>query len=436
MRTPSLRRRVTLAGVAVLTVVLLVLDAFIFVRMRTQMLDTLDDVLQTRIEIAETIGEELPAEEIAARLTELGIPALVRTPDGSEYRAEPAAPRFGQGSVPTTLPFPRVEQTTVLSDGVRVTVFATRAGVDTALRRLVVIEALGTAAALVVATVLLGVVSGTSLGPLREVVTTARRIAAGGSGERLQPDRDDTELGRLAVAFDEMLDSLEAAIADARSSEERTRRFLADAAHQLRTPLAGIRASVETLLREDDPESRDRLMGNLVRETGRAGRLLSALLRMARLEQERPPDPVTVDLREIVETEAERARDLAPDLDVRTVADGAATRARADPPLVREALANLLDNARRHARTRVTVRLFRDERHIGIRVEDDGPGVPEGAEELVFERFVTLDGRGGSGLGLPIARAAVRVHGGDLVHRDGGFELTLPTGPGGPGAPA
>ena len=432
MRVPSLRQRVTLAGVAVLALVLLVFAVFIVVSMRAQMLETLDDVLQTRIDIAETIGEELPAQEIADRLTELGIPALVRTPDGREYRAEPAAPRFGQGGVPTTLPFPRVQQSTVLSDDVRVTVFATRAGVDTALRRLVVIEALGTVAALVLATVLLGAVSGRSLRPLSEVATTAKRIAAGRSGERLQPDRDDTELGRLAVAFDEMLDSLETAVATAQSSEERTKRFLADAAHQLRTPLAGIRASVETLLREDDPEARDQLMGNLVRETGRAGRLLSALLRMARLEQERPPDRLTVDLREIIESEAERARDLAPDLDVRTVADGTPTRAQADPSLLREALANLLDNARRHARTQVTVQLFRSEGHVHIRVEDDGPGVPAGADELVFERFATLDGRGGSGLGLPIARAAVRAHGGELLHRDGGFELVLPTAPAGP----
>lgn len=429
MRTPSLRRRVILSAVGVLAVVLLVLDVFIFLRMRDQLERTLDDVLQTRVDIAQTIGEELPAEVIAARLTELGIPALVRTPDGREYRAEPATPRFSQGGIPTTLPFPRVDQTTVLSDEVRVTVYATRAGVDTALRRLLVIEALGTGAALVLATILLGAVSGSSLRPVGEVVSTARRIAAGRSGERLEPDREDTELGRLAVAFDEMLDSLEAAIADAQASEERTRRFLADAAHQLRTPLAGIRASVEMLLREDDPEARDQLMGNLVRETGRAARLLTALLRMARLEQERPPDRVRVDLRELVTAEAERARDLAPQIEIRIDAEREVSTAELDPGLVREALANLLDNARRHARATVTVRLASPDGLVIIRIEDDGPGIPEGADELVFERFATLDGRGGSGLGLPIARAAARAHGGDLVHRGGGFELTLPSGP-------
>ncbi|MBW3665899.1 MAG: HAMP domain-containing histidine kinase [Actinobacteria bacterium] len=436
MRTPSLRRRVTLAAVAVLTVVLLVLDVFVFFRMKAQLEETLDDVLQTRVDIVETVWEELPAEGLAARLAELGIPALVHTPDGREYRAEPAAPRFGQGGVPTTLPFPRVERTTVLSDELRVTVFATRAGVDSALRRLVIIEALGTAAALLLATALLWVVSGASLDPLREVVTTARRIAAGGSGERLRPDRDDTELGRLAVAFDDMLDSLEAAISDAQTSEERTKRFLADAAHQLRTPLAGIRASVETLLREDDQQARDQLMGNLVRETGRAGRLLTSLLRMARLEQERPPARVPVDLLEVVGVELERAADLAPDLDIRVVADVASTLAEIDPSLAREALANLLDNARRHAQAQITVRLTRDDDHVSIRVEDDGPGIPEGADDLIFERFATLDGRGGSGLGLPIARAAARTHGGDLVHRNGGFELTLSTTRAGPAAPS
>jgi two-component system, OmpR family, sensor kinase len=95
----------------------------------------------------------------------------------------------------------------------------------------------------------------------------------------------------------------------------------------------------------------------------------------------------------------------------------------------REALANLLDNARRHARSRIEVAVAPTATELVLRVVDDGPGVPPGEEERIFERFVSIDDRGGAGLGLPIARATARTQGGDLRVADGGFELRLPLEP-------
>lgn len=93
---------------------------------------------------------------------------------------------------------------------------------------------------------------------------------------------------------------------------------------------------------------------------------------------------------------------------------------------IQEAIANLLDNARRHARTRVVVTLDHRENSFVLTVSDDGPGVPRDLLTAIFERFAIHDGKGGSGLGLPIARGVAQAHGGDLVYADGAFHLTLP----------
>jgi two-component system, OmpR family, sensor kinase len=215
----------------------------------------------------------------------------------------------------------------------------------------------------------------------------------------------------------------------AEEAEEHTRRFLDDAAHQLRTPVAGIRATVESLLSltDADPEVHERLMANLVRETSRASRLLRDLLTMARLDTGRPPARAGTDLEALCREEVDRTRSLAPHLEIdcqpasESLPDLVVDRAG-----VQEVVANLLDNARRHAATTIELRLSREGSAVHLEVGDDGPGVTPGAEELVFERFATLDGKGGSGLGLAIARSIAEAHGGGLACRDGRFVLTLP----------
>ncbi|MDQ4070019.1 MAG: PAS domain S-box protein [Actinomycetota bacterium] len=232
--------------------------------------------------------------------------------------------------------------------------------------------------------------------------------------------RDITEQRRMILALERALD-------EARRSEERSRQFLADAAHQLRGPITGVRACAETLLLVTGEHDRDALLADLVRETARAGRLISSLLRLARIDQGAASEPEQCDIVALCQSEVERTRALAPnlrvDLDVGHLPD---ERPAVDHNSVTEILSNLLDNARRHAATSIQVTIRANEADLHIVVADDGSGVPEEAVAKVFQRFVSLDGKGGSGLGLPIARGLARSCGGDLTYDSKGFLLTLP----------
>jgi signal transduction histidine kinase len=273
----------------------------------------------------------------------------------------------------------------------------------------------------------------------------ARTIADGRRGSRLAPTRTDTELGRTASAFDDMLDELEGAESRARQAEARTRAFLADAAHELRTPIAGVQAAAETLLHsgsELPPDSellraqREQLEVLVVREAQRAGRLVSDLLQTAQLDAGVELDLAPVALRQLVLAEVDRARLLHPG--ARFELAGPDVVVTADPRKVAGILRNLVDNALRAAGPTGTigVRLSEQERRAVLEVSDSGPGVPLADRERIFARLVRLDqsrsqDQGGSGLGLAIARGFARAHGGDLTCEAATagalFRLTLPT---------
>jgi signal transduction histidine kinase len=226
-----------------------------------------------------------------------------------------------------------------------------------------------------------------------------------------------------------LLAALLDALRSARESEARSRAFLATAAHQLRTPIAALSASVDALLVEGSTPSQERLLTNLAGEGSRLGRLVAGLLRTARLDQGEPLRPVPTDLRALCGTEIERVRQLSV-ADCRlSVAPEVPAVLVLDPDATSESLANLLDNARRHARSRLELRVAVERERLVLSVTDDGPGLPAGAEARVFERFVTLDGRGGTGLGLDIARELARRQGGDVHYRGKAFLLELPVRP-------
>ncbi len=205
------------------------------------------------------------------------------------------------------------------------------------------------------------------------------------------------------------------------------REFLAYAAHQLRTPLAGIRASTDALLVGGATSQQERLLANLSREAERAGKLLTSLLQMARVDQGEVPAPQALDVVELCQAELDRPHPgnhgVATNLVVRgnrpgqVLLSGEATK---------NALANLLDNARRHARAEVTIEVDAGAGLVEIAVIDDGPGVPEGMRDRIFERFVSLDGKGGSGLGLAIARGLIEAQGGHLTYEGDRFVIRLP----------
>ncbi|MDQ6782868.1 MAG: PAS domain-containing sensor histidine kinase [Actinomycetota bacterium] len=239
--------------------------------------------------------------------------------------------------------------------------------------------------------------------------------------------RDITEQRWTAETLETTLGSLEKALGETRESERRCRQFLADAAHQLRTPMAGIRASAETLLRGSTPAQRDQLLLNVVRETSRAGRVMTGLSAMARVDQGERLIFRPSDLAALCTEEANRSQALAPQLDIEVrVSARPASPPELDANVIREILANLLDNARRHSVQRIAVAVgVHGDDHVEISVLDDGPGLGPDMVDHAFERFVSLDGQGGSGLGLPIARGLARAHGGDLTYEDG-FVLRLP----------
>jgi len=238
------------------------------------------------------------------------------------------------------------------------------------------------------------------------------------------PARD--EVGRLAETMNQLLGRLEGAQAT-------QRRFVADASHELRSPLATIASGLELLdgsVAEADRSTVHTLRG----EAGRLDRLVDGLLLLARSDERGlQPNREDVDLDEIVEAERGRPSDVG----------GVAPEVRADPvrvsgdraQLVR-AVRNLVDNARRHADSRVQVTLTAVGPHALIEVADDGPGVPAADRDRIFERFVRLDesrarSDGGAGLGLAIVREIVAVHGGSVEVDDsalGGalFRMRLP----------
>jgi signal transduction histidine kinase len=226
----------------------------------------------------------------------------------------------------------------------------------------------------------------------------------------------------------ELLDRLRRRAEVATAAEERGREFLAFAAHQLRTPLAAVGATVDALVLcdKDDP-SVEELLVRLGAETARAARLLDSLLRVARLDQHEPLTFRPTDLAPLLHHEAIRAERARPDITWITHLDvhGDAV-VDCDPDALGEAISNLLDNAVRHARCEITIDIRDPKELVEIRVYDDGPGLPSGADESAFRRFVTMDGHGGSGLGLPIARGIAEAHEGSLTYESGTFVLRVP----------
>lgn len=416
----SLRTRVTLAVIALLAVVLVALGITVQAVFVTQSERALESTLSGRLQLGRQLARAgVGPQQIVNRVGTEGVTATLVTRSGQVYGTG-LAPGPQARTVTATL------NGTGRAAGATLTVAVDTTLVDQArdrLRRVLVVAAL---AALLLSAALLTVIVRWSLRPLTEVSGLARRITAGQRGERLRPDRTDTEIGQTATALDEMLDELEGAEARARAADERSRQFLADAAHELRTPVAGMRAAAESLLHAGaslTPADREQLEALVVREAARAGRLVDDLLAVARLdagETVRPMEPT--DLREVAAQELARIALTHPSVRATLAGDAAGElTVSADPEQVAGIVANLLDNAVRAAGPTgtVTVTVHRLEEWVCVDVADSGPGVAEAERERIFERLVRLDtGRsqpaGGSGLGLAIARGYARTHGGDV----------------------
>ncbi len=272
-----------------------------------------------------------------------------------------------------------------------------------------------------------------SLRRLVEVEHTAKAIAAGDLSRRVMVTDPYTEVGRLGTSLNTMLGQIEYAFhaqeqseMQARASEERMRRFVADAGHELRTPLTSVRGFAELyrMGAVSDPAELSRLMKRIEDEARRMGLLVEDLLLLARLDQQRPLERRPVDLLSLASDAVADLHALHPERTLRLVHDGAS-----EPPVVigdegrlRQVLGNLLANAFAHTPdgTTVTVALGVEAgTYASLAVADNGPGLrPEDAAR-VFERFFRADPSrvrqtGGSGLGLSIVSALVAAHDGTV----------------------
>lgn len=284
-------------------------------------------------------------------------------------------------------------------------------------------------------------VTGRALRPVEAIRVEVEAISGGTLHRRVPEPPTGDEVGRLARTMNAMLDRLE-------SSAVRQRQFASDASHELRSPVAAIRTEVEVALRDpevDWPAVADRVL----REEDRLEALVADLLLLASVdEQTRARRTGSVDLGRLATQDGARRR-LVPV--AVSVEDGPGAR----PPVVdgrgdhlRRVVANLVDNAARHARSAVAVTVSSIGDEVRLVVDDDGPGIPGADRQRVFERFARLDparargGAGGAGLGLALVRAVVDAHHGSVTIEDapglGGarFIVVLPasrTGTGGPG---
>jgi signal transduction histidine kinase len=447
--TGSIRWRVTATAVAVVAVAL--------VAGAVAMLATLRRGNENHVRAA----ARLRAAEIAAVIEAGGAPGALAVDDDDEVLLQ-IVDRSGTGvaASPNISGRPpgtevaagesrRIATTPIEDEPSIVAAEAARGPAGTVIvlvARTVVDESTGTVASLLRAGIpllllLVGVTTwraaGRALAPVEAMRAEVDAISAAELSRRLPDPPGRDEITRLAATMNRMLERLEAA-------QARQRRFVADASHELRSPLAIIRQHAEVALAHPDRADAARLARTVLDEDIRMQQLVEDLLALARADEgslrfvRRP-----VDLDDLVLEIAAELRDgtgLA--VDTTGVSAG---RVAGDESQLRRAVRNLADNAARHARTRIAFTLAEDDAGPGgsgttrLCVDDDGDGVPETERQRIFERFVRLDDArsrdtGGAGLGLAIVAEVVGAHGGRVtagVSPLGGarFEAVLPSSP-------
>jgi len=277
------------------------------------------------------------------------------------------------------------------------------------------------------------------LRPLTSIEQTADAIAAGDLDRRVEDMNPRTEVGRLAGALNTMLARIQAAFEERRAAERRLRQFVADASHELQTPLTSVRGYAELFRRgaAERPDDLANAMRRIESEAARMGILVDDMLLLARMDQGPEMAREPVELSELTRELVEDARTVEPERPIAFEAPEPVV-VRGDEMRLRQVVANLLSNARTHTPgdTAVTVRVLRSGDSALVEVEDRGPGVPADVAERVFERFYRVDpsrtrASGGNGLGLSIVAAIADAHGGSAEVADtagGGatFRIRLP----------
>jgi two-component system OmpR family sensor kinase len=260
------------------------------------------------------------------------------------------------------------------------------------------------------------------LKPLEQVEDTAESIAAGDLSARLPAAKPDTEVGRLTTALNTMLTRIEESFEVRVESENKLRRFVADASHELRTPLTAIRGFAE-LHRQGAVVGEDKtkeLITRIEKESIRMSSLVEDLLLLARLDQSRELSEDPVDLNTLITEVTASARAAGPDHPIEVKLGESEIFVLGDSLRIHQVIANLLANARTHtpAGTKIVITAEQGINETTISVSDNGPGLSQEDQEKIFERFYRADPARvrnsieGSGLGLSIVDAVMSAHGG------------------------
>jgi signal transduction histidine kinase len=283
---------------------------------------------------------------------------------------------------------------------------------------------------LILVGVICWMIVGRALRPIERMRREVAEVATTQRAHRIREPATNDEVGRLARTLNSMLDRIEA-------SSRRERRFVSDASHELRSPLANIRTEIEVALHHPGRADWPDVAKDVLAQNERMGQLVEELLLLARSDEGGlMPAAEPTDLAKVVEETVAPWFGRFPEV----VVDAAAAPVAVPAGYIERMVSNLVGNARRFARTRVVVTV-RPEGAMGVlTVQDDGPGVPESERTRIFERFVRLDearyrGEGGFGLGLAIVADLCRSYGGTITVGDAGpgavFTLSLPLSGGG-----
>lgn len=408
----SVRLRVTLAAAGLFAVALTVAS---FALVRTVHDNLADEIAQTNQEQLDTVAAQLergvsPGEVAVPRGNGNGQPRLVVQAPGE--RPVPVVP--GQNPPPLAAGDPRVRaQRTIETAKGTITLVAEQslAEVDSTVDSITRLLFFGVPGLVLLVAALTWWLAGRALRPVEAIRAEAAAITGSTIHRRVPEPGTDDEIGRLARTMNSMLDRLE-------ESSIRQRRFVSDASHELRSPVAAIRAQLEVALRRGDTADWPVVAGRVLQEDERLEEAVRELLELARAEEGGEIEAIDIDLDEIVLEETARPRRVP--IDTSQVSAG---RVHGHAAQLARVVRNLLENACRHAASKVAVSLAAHDGEVWLVVDDDGPGVPADDRARVFDRFTRLDeGRardaGGVGLGLSMVLAIVERHGGVVVIDD------------------
>ena len=273
---------------------------------------------------------------------------------------------------------------------------------------------------------LIWVFGGRALRPVEAIRAEVADISGHDLHRRVPEPATEDEVAQLARTMNQMLDRIEA-------SAVAQQRFVADASHELRSPLAALRATLEVAVAHPSASSWPAVAAEALDESRRLQRLVEDLLVLASVDATRQANRrQEVDLDELVLLDARRRRNEEVVIDLHRLSGG---RVWGDPDQLARVVRNLMDNGQRHAARQISVELGTADQEVVLAVQDDGPGIPSDERQRLFERFARLDearseDEGGTGLGLAIAKEIVGAHGGTISIADSRcgarFEVRLP----------